>query len=802
MKWFLNLKISVKLLSGFFVVALIAGIIGVYGVVSMRTLDAESSDMYAVNTVPIGDIGKASVAYQRIRINLRDLLLTDSIEEKNQYIEKIDSYNKTLDDNLAQFEGTIKAQEIRDTFNGAKALLEKYKPVEDNVMQLALQNKTAEATGLLKENNALASSINDEIDKLVDMKIDQAKTRADNNTATANSTQLVMIILIVLGVLLAIAAGIIISRMISIPVRKLAAIADKLAVGDVNVNVDAETKDEIGELMHSFGRMIANTREQADAARAIADGELGIMISPKSENDILSKSMELVISTLNRLMEEADGLIKAAIDGQLGTRGNAEAFKGGYRDIVLGINNIMDAVINPLNQASAYVQKMADGERLEVLANTYKGDFGILIDNLNQVRASLNTLLAETEMLSKSAVEGKLSVRGDMSKLKGSYADIVQGINNTLDAVIEPIKEASAVLGEMAEGNLCVSMNGNYSGDHSKIKEALNKSLLAFNEVMGEINRAADQVSAGAKQVSDSSQSLSQGTTEQASSIEEITSSITQIAAQTKQNAVNAGQANELAVTAKNDAISGNNQMWEMLKSMEEINESSGNISKIIKVIDEIAFQTNILALNAAVEAARAGQHGKGFAVVAEEVRNLAARSANAAKETTMLIEGSIKKVEAGTRIANNTAEALSKIVEGASKAAELVAEIADASNEQATGITQVDQAITQVSQVTQTNTATAEQSASASEELAGQADTLKTMIGRFRIRKAASSLGNYSSFDPEVVRLIEGIVEKKNKSPNNASGEEGFTETKKEAAAAVESRVRIALDDKEFGKY
>lgn len=339
---------------------------------------------------------------------------------------------------------------------------------------------------------------------------------------------------------------------------------------------------------------------------------------------------------------------------------------------------------------------------------------------------------------------------------------------------------------KIAEGDLDVEINYEGKDELGQLAQAFKRMSDYLNDVMTNISISSDQVAVGATQVSSSSQALSQGATEQASSVEELTASIEQISAQTLQNAENAGRANEIALSSKADAVTGNDHMQGMLKAMDEINEASASISKIIKVIDDIAFQTNILALNAAVEAARAGQHGKGFAVVAEEVRNLAAKSANAAKETTALIEGSIKKSEGGTKIASETAVSLTKIVEGVSKAADLVGQIATASHEQSAGIAQINKAIQQVSEVIQTNSATSEESAAASEELSGQADMLKEQISRFKLKKHAGSHSYTES------RSDEGRDSKPKKAEKKADA----------ASKKAVPDLSIELGEQDFGKY
>lgn len=341
--------------------------------------------------------------------------------------------------------------------------------------------------------------------------------------------------------------------------------------------------------------------------------------------------------------------------------------------------------------------------------------------------------------------------------------------------VVTLMKAADKVAG----GDLNVEVKAETNDEVGRLANAFAKMVDNVNDAMIDINAAADQVAAGAKNVSDASISLSQGATEQASSVEELSSSLEEVAAQTKLNAENAGKANSFTIAAQDNAEKGNQHMQEMLRAMTEINNSSASISKIIKVIDEIAFQTNILALNAAVEAARAGQHGKGFAVVAEEVRNLAARSAKAAKETTDMIEGSIEKVNDGTKIANRTAEALTVIVEQVTNVAHLVDSIATASKEQNLALEQINQGVIQVSQVVQSNSATSEEAASASEELSAQADLMQDTVDKFKLRASAK------------------------KSMFNNGGFGGETEVKRYTAKKpVKEITKIALTDDEFGKY
>lgn len=346
---------------------------------------------------------------------------------------------------------------------------------------------------------------------------------------------------------------------------------------------------------------------------------------------------------------------------------------------------------------------------------------------------NVKRILLLTEAIHKLS-DGDLDYFATIKQNDTSSKDEVDRQTIALRKLVQNTMEKVSDAKQIAEGDLTRQIHINCDGD--KMGYALLSLIHNTHGVVSAIYSAADQVASGSNLVADTSHALSQGTTVQASSIQQLTASLDEIASQTNLNAKNAEKANDFAQKAKLNAATGNKHMSNMLKAMEEINSSSANISKVIKVIDDIAFQTNILALNAAVEAARAGQHGKGFAVVAEEVRNLAAKSANAAKETTALIEGSKQKVDSGSKIANDTAEALRQIVSQIEVAADLVHSIAKASQEQAAAIEQIDSGIQQVSQVVSTNAAMSEESAAASEELSSQAAQLKESVSAFKLKR------------------------------------------------------------------
>lgn len=812
-------------------------------------------------------------------------------------------------------------------------------------------------------------------------------------------TPLLCIFILISSMILFLISFLLIKKWIINPLKILSRATESIAFGDTNVNITQKTKDEMGQLMGSFCKMVENIKEQSNLLQQIAEGDLPMDIAKKSNQGIFSQNMQAVVNNLNELNLETDTITEAIQDGNLLYKKDSN-LKGCYKEMIDDMNHLMDLYVNLLDNINSPVYimdkdnnlKFANSNTLEYFAKNVprkeaigakcydifgcdrdeckvtdcilndenssfiksmsgldfvvdmipykdkegktrgvmeaakditgfknterkiqnqidlqKAEIETLTNNLNFVVNNLKELNLETETITKAILDGNLFYRAD-SKLNGSFKEVIDGTNFILDSFINlldninssvliidkdynlefanlcsieysimnvnredaiglkcydvfgcdrdgckaaecmqkdtkfsfvdsgsgldfavdiiPYKdkvgkirgimevsndvtglknierkiqkqldyqkveigklinnlsklekgdldlillkseydedtmeiaenfnllnqslsestnaikiyidEIAYTLSEIANKNISVIIEREYLGDFVSLKDSINYIANQYNIILSEINSSAIQVEIGAQQVAFSSQSLADGASEQASAIEQIGATVTDVAEKTKQNAMNASRANEFSRKVKEDAQNGNKQMVELLSAMRAIKESSKNIGSVIKVIDDIAFQTNILALNAAVEAARAGLHGKGFAVVAEEVRNLAARSAKAAKETTHLINSSIIKIEEGNSIANETAEALNKIVNGVTDTEEIVNTITISSAQQAAAISQINSGMDQISNVTHANTATAEESASASQEMAAHAEMLKSLTNQFKLK-------------------------------------------------------------------
>ncbi len=388
------------------------------------------------------------------------------------------------------------------------------------------------------------------------------------------------------------------------------------------------------------------------------------------------------------------------------------------------------------------IQKELDAANescLKALTVTYLFGIGIFIIAIIVTSIIAKKMADPIKAASKRLIglsHGNLSDKVEESKAKDEIGDLTRALAETVQTLRSYINNISASLAELDKGNLKFDIDIDYVGDFAPIKESFQNTIYKLDNTFRNLNMSAKEVANGSEQMASGAMALAQGATEQASSVEELASTINEINSHVAKNAENAKQTSSQAQITVKELEAGKNHMTQMITAMNQINDSSSEISKIIKTIEDIAFQTNILALNATVEATRAGSAGKGFAVVADEVRNLANKSAEASKNTASLIESTIHSLQEGTDIANQTAESLDRIVLYSEESAKLLLEISKASQEQAAAISQVTQGIDQISSVVHTNSATSEESAATSEELSSQAQLLMNMVNQFKIRE------------------------------------------------------------------
>ncbi|MBN3492934.1 methyl-accepting chemotaxis protein [Vibrio neptunius] len=500
-----------------------------------------------------------------------------------------------------------------------------------------------------------------------------------------------------------------------------------------------ELGDGINELLDAI---VGPLTIAADCVAKISIGQIPDTITNEYRGDFnrLKDNLNTCISAINLLVNDANNLADAAVAGKLSARADETQHKGDFRTIIKGVNNTLDAVVTPLTVAANCVDQIAKGQVPSPIEEHYNGDFNLLKNNLNTCISAINQLIVDANSLASSAVEGNLDSRADTSLHQGDFKQIVQGMNQALDAMVEPINESKNVLAKLANGDLTCTVKGHYKGEFSILKQAVNASIENLMGLIKNINQSAGIVRSSVSELSSGVVNLSHRTEDQATSLERTSVSMSDMTESVKQNADNANLATELARDAQTKAQKGGDVVDRAVVSMAEINSSSKRISDIIGVIDEIAFQTNLLALNAAVEAARAGEQGRGFAVVAGEVRNLAQRSAQAAKEIKELIRDSVSKVEEGTELVNESGSTLKDIVSAVEKVNTMISDISTSSSTQSDRITKVNETIKEMDGMTQQNAALVEQASGNSTSMEEQVKSVIQQLSNFKIEDASPS--------------------------------------------------------------
>ncbi len=515
-------------------------------------------------------------------------------------------------------------------------------------------------------------------------------------------------------------------------------------------------------------------------AKELSEGKLNSNISYRSNDEIgqLSDSVRSVQFTISSLIEKLTTLINQYQKGNTDERIDEEQFSGEYKTVANGINSLCNSFVDDTEIILESFGAIGNGD-FDVTLKQFPGKKATANEKFEELKTNIINLNSDITRLIEGAINGELETRVAPELYNGGWKTLTEGLNNLLSAVSKPIQEANEVISQLSNGNFDIKVSNDhkgafakmmhsldfmvqtvgsyineiteildtiasgdlretisrdYVGNFSLIKASINNINLALKNTVNEIKASSDNVLNGAKQISDSAMNLAIGASNQASTVEELNASITVINEKTNLTANETKTANEYSQESMKRAREGSEEMLKMVNYMDEIKDASNSISKIIKVIDDIAFQTNLLALNAAVEAARAGEHGKGFSVVAEEVRTLAGRSLEAAKDTAALIEDTTNKINVGANAAQQTASSLEKIVSDIKTVSDIINSINIATEEQTEGINQISVGINQISEVVQNNSSTSEESASAAQELNSQSEVLVQMVSKFKV--------------------------------------------------------------------
>ena len=710
--FFANMKVSTRLGLGFGTIILLLLIISTLSLLSTKDINGDlnsiSTDKFP-KTVWSHDITDQVNLQARVIRNV--LIFADNKDVTQEELARLAEAHRIVDERMDKFKETIHSDTGKALLAKLFETKEKYLSVQERVLKTIHDGKTAEARELLlKEMRTAQSAFMKACDELAQYQTKLMTTTVEDADVHADEVEIQIIVMGLIAILLSGFFGFAINR----------------------------------SLMKQLG---GEPNDVAEAVGRIAAGDLQTeVLVREGDTSSLVHSLKVMQDNLRTIVAEIERMVDAAANrGEFSVKMEM-AGKAGYThrlsDLLNQLSNLTETGLKDITRVA---KSLAVGDLSQKIDKTYPGLFGQTSDGINQTVASLNSIVDEIRAMVDAANRGDFSTRLELAGKRGYPKTLGELLNQLSDVTEKGLKDIRRVAQALASGDLTQTINEQYPGVFGQTTDGINATVENLQRLIGEIKAAVDAINTAAKEISAGNTDLSARTEEQASSLEETASSMEQLSSAVKQNDDNARQANELATNAQAVAVRGGEVVGRVVDTMSAIAQSSSKIADIIGVIDGIAFQTNILALNAAVEAARAGEQGRGFAVVATEVRNLAQRSAAAAKEIKALITDSESKVDAGNRLVATAGETMSEVVASIRKVSKVVTEIANASHEQSGGIEQVTKAVSQMDEVTQQNAALVEEAAAAAESLDDQANQLQQAVSAFRLAGTGVALSRSS---------------------------------------------------------
>ena len=683
-----DMKIGARLGIGFGILTALLAVLTVYGIGSMKSISSRLESIAGEGNTKIRMANTINKAIDDVLLNVVAFTTSEDATTIEKAKEEIPKARATLNESIKELASLDKSAKGRELMERGQKDLAIGKGMNDRIIQLLEKHKKREATNLyFGEARPSSMRVQEAFAQVAKYQEDENERMYKEALGTYARTRNLLIAIGIIAMLFAGVIALYLTGSIRKPLAKLIAATNKLAIGDVNVTLAAEGKDEIGMLARSFGNMIENIKASALTAERVAAGDLSVEIQVRSEHDLLGKNLLAMITTLKDVIENMDKLYKEQKAGDIEYYIPVEHFSGAYKQVAMGVNEAVKLHVENILKLLGILAAYAEGDFSQLL-ETLPGKQVIANEKMDLLRGNLLRVVKQINSLTEAVRQGTLQTRGDASAFAGDWAGLVGGINDLIEAFVMPIDVTASHIASISKGDIPPKIIDTYNGDFNEIKNNLNVLIDAMNEVtrvsqeiaggnlmievkersdkdglmralksmvekltevVNDVKGAADNVASGSSQTSTTSQTMSQGATEQAASAEEVSSSMEEMVSNIKQNADNAQQTEKIALKSAQDAKEGGKAVAETVGAMKEI-------ASKISIIEEIARQTNLLALNAAIEAARAGEHGKGFAVVATEVRKLAERSQMAAGEISKLSASSVEVAEkAGEMLAKKS---------------------------------------------------------------------------------------------------------------------------------------------------